>query len=364
MGNKIYFYPHSYLRDRQLDTIRRWPKDQVLNPELAEIRRGGQVTRERSLNKTLPISWKQKLPLINVKKRPKGLPKDAVVYVWGAVMSTGPFIVDLDNPYSLTGYNLRAMSIYKGILRRILKSRRCVEIRCMSQACRETLRILFGDEIYTKSSVHYPYMQQYIHEVKDTGENGCRFLFIGTQFEIKGGAALLRAFKKVYDTEPSVHLDMITHLPPEYHERAVSCPGITIYDANFSRDEIFEKFMRNADVLVHPTYVESFGMVVLEALAHGLAIIATDVYALREMVEDSLNGILLRPPLSIWDGYIASEYYYKLATIKPYVAKTDTSLFEENLAVAMLRFAQDHKFRLSAQKASLDIINRRFSVKQ
>ena len=43
-------------------------------------------------------------------------PKDSVIYVWGAVVSKGNFIVDLDNPWSLTGYNLTAMSLYRPIL--------------------------------------------------------------------------------------------------------------------------------------------------------------------------------------------------------------------------------------------------------
>lgn len=358
---KVYFYPHPYLRDRQLDTIKHWPADEVVNPEIAQNRHGAQVSAADAIASKLRISWKQKLPLINVKKRPTGLAKEVVVYTWGAVMATGPFIVDLDNPYALTGYNIRAMSLYKGILRRILRSRRCIEIRCMSQACRETLRLLFGEEIYEKASVHYPYMRQYVNEIEDRSKTGCRFLFIGTQFEIKGGAALLCAFKRVYAIEPTAHLDMITHLPPEYCNIAASCPGITIHDAKFSREEIFERFMKNADVLVHPTYVDSFGMVALEALAHGLGIIASDVYALREMVDEPLNGILIKPPLSIWDGYVASKYYRNLNHIKQYVRKTNTSLFEDDLAKAMFRFAHDHNFRLTARKASLDLIGQRFN---
>jgi len=40
---KIFFYPHRYLRDRQLDTIRQWPADQVVNMEVAQNRRVNQV---------------------------------------------------------------------------------------------------------------------------------------------------------------------------------------------------------------------------------------------------------------------------------------------------------------------------------
>ena len=40
---KIYFYPHAYLRDRQLETIKNWPSSDVINPEIALNRFGNEV---------------------------------------------------------------------------------------------------------------------------------------------------------------------------------------------------------------------------------------------------------------------------------------------------------------------------------
>ena len=48
----------------------------------------------------------------------------------------------------------------------------------------------------------------------------------------------------------------------------------------------------SCDVLVCPSYSEGMPNVILEAMARGLAIIATDVGAISEMV-DSTNGILM-----------------------------------------------------------------------
>jgi hypothetical protein len=54
-----------------------------------------------------------------------------------------------------------------------------------------------------------------------------------------------------------------------------------------------------ADVLVHPSHGESYGMVVAEALAHGLPVIATDVGGVREALGSAPDGVLpgmLVPP--------------------------------------------------------------------
>ena len=358
---KIYFYPHSYFRDRQLDTIRRWPADQVVNPEVEKNRRGNQVSSSYANAEKLKVSWKQKLPLLNVKVRPKEAPSDAVVYVWGAIVATGRFIVDLDNPWSLVGYNLRAMPIYRFFIKRLLLSARCLEIRCMSEACRVSLRALFGDAIYNKAAVHYPCIPQVVTEVSTASlTDECRFLFVGTQFEIKGGVALLKAFRRVYEQGKNARLDVVTHLPAKYSHLAEGCPGIHIHDAKFSRREIHEQFMLKADILVLPTYVESFGMVALEALAHGLGLIATDVYALRELVEDGRNGRLLSPPISVWDGVLPSRYYYDWENIKDYIRKTDTLSFENEMVNAMREFSIDPELVTKARIESINIMKSRF----
>ena len=130
------------MRDRQLETIRQWSLSEVVNPEIALNRVGNQVDKKKALSKKLYLSWKQKLPLPNIKWRPKKLDKDTVLYVWGGLTTKGLFITELDNPWSLVGYNIKAMKLYSFFIKKILKSDRCIQINCMSQAC-ESLKILF-----------------------------------------------------------------------------------------------------------------------------------------------------------------------------------------------------------------------------
>jgi hypothetical protein len=63
-------------------------------------------------------------------------------------------------------------------------------------------------------------------------------------------------------------------------------------------DEL-EKTLASADVLVHPTLAESYGMVVTEALAHGIPVIGSDVggmsEALGHLPDGGRPGILVPP---------------------------------------------------------------------
>jgi glycosyltransferase involved in cell wall biosynthesis len=358
----VWFYPHGVLRARQLDVIRQWPADRVLNAELAE-RTSAALAGPGARPSASRAGLLGRLPLPNVKRRPSDLPAEAAVYVWGAVVDRGRFITDLDTPYSLTGYNLSALPLWRWPLGLMLRSNRCLEIRCMSQACRNSLALEFGDRTAAKATVHYPRLADAPPARPPRAVNsgdGPRFLFVGTQFEIKGGAALLRAFRAVRAAVPSAELDLVTHLPAD--RRALTDqPGVTVHTADLGRDELWQRFFARADALVLPTYVDSFGMVALEALAHGLALIATDLYALPEMVQDNVNGSLLRAPLSIWDGFRPGSLYHALDQAPDAAAALDTTEFERQLADAMIRLG-DRDTLAAAQTASRALYDSRFAA--
>lgn len=357
----VYFYPHTYLRDFQLDVARNWPADRALNREDLARRRGAQVSRAKALNQRQRRSWQSTLPLINLKRRPKGLPKDVAVYVWGGLMLSGPFLIELENPYATTGYNVRAVSLYRPIIRRLLLSPRCLQIRCWSQACREGLRALFGEDCYQKARVCYAPMPVRMTKAPERQGDLCRFVFVSLHFEAKGGAALLRAFRTAYAQNPRIQLDLITHLPAEYQELA-DHPGIRVHGAKFTREEVGERFFGQCDVLIHPTYNDSFGMVVLEALSYGMAIIASDLYAIPEMVHHEVNGFLVKPPVSIWNGVVASRYFDVRPTpSKQQLLRIDTSAFEEQMAASILALAGDRARRDTYRQASLDLFRTCFA---
>jgi glycosyltransferase involved in cell wall biosynthesis len=351
----VYFYPHAYLRDRQLDVVRAWPRGRALNPDLA-ARSGAQVSRERATGRGVAgRGLIGLLPLPNVKLRPAGLDPGTAVYVWGGTMLTGRYVTDLDNPYALVGYKLEAMPLCQPLLGALLAAERCLEIRCLSHACRQTLLGLFGDRLAAKARVHYPHLAPQVDVPKPAGP-ALRVLFIGTQFEIKGGSALLRAWPQVRTALPDATLDAVTHLPDG---RGVP-DGVSVHAPRFSREEIWQRFMRAADVLVLPTYVESFGMAVLEAMAHGLAVVATDVYALNEMVGPD-NGALLTPPLSCWDGTRPSQLYYQLDRSAEIARAADTAAFETHLAAALVALGRDPARLQAAKQASLARVARDFT---
>jgi glycosyltransferase involved in cell wall biosynthesis len=63
--------------------------------------------------------------------------------------------------------------------------------------------------------------------------------------------------------------------------------------APYSRE--WYELWRRADLFVMPTRQEAFGMVYQEAAAAGLPVIATNINAIPEIVQDTVTGLLVRP---------------------------------------------------------------------
>ncbi len=356
---RVFFYPHAYMRDRQLDTVRNWNKNTAVNADFAANHQGAQVSRGQATT-TQRRPWKSVLPLVNIKARPKEAPEDATVYVWGGLIAKGPFITDIDNPYAFTAYNTLATKLYRPIVQSFLESPRCLQIRCLSEICLKGLRREYGEAVAQKAVVAYPKPPVVVDQPCEQNSERCRFLFVSTQFEIKGGEALLKAFARVVKKCPYAKLDLVSHLPEHLESLALATPNVKVHPADYTRAEISELYLSHADVLVHPTYFDSFGMIVLEALGHGLPVITTNVYALPEMVEDGVNGFVLPPPLSVWSGSRPSNLFSDVSKVQTQARVTDTTLFENALTQAMTAMAQDAEFRTRAGAASLKHARTRF----
>lgn len=58
---------------------------------------------------------------------------------------------------------------------------------------------------------------------------------------------------------------------------------------NVPNEELYEVYDRS-DILIVPSYAEAFGIVILEAMARGLAILASDLSCIREFLQEGRNG--------------------------------------------------------------------------
>jgi glycosyltransferase involved in cell wall biosynthesis len=95
-----------------------------------------------------------------------------------------------------------------------------------------------------------------------------RFLFVGLDWERKGGPLLLRAFARVREALPTATLDVVGGHPP-IAQAGVNAHGVLSQSRARDRDLMLELFAR-ATCLVVPSLSEPFGIVYLEAGSAGI----------------------------------------------------------------------------------------------
>lgn len=119
-------------------------------------------------------------------------------------------------------------------------------------------------------------------------------LAVGRLVEQKGHDVLIKAFARIGRDFPAARLVIVGEGPLRpILERAIEERGLGQSVVLAGRRDDVRAFMPDAAVLAHPSRWEGFGLVLLEAMAAGLPIVATRVSAIPEIVEDGVTGFLV-----------------------------------------------------------------------
>jgi glycosyltransferase involved in cell wall biosynthesis len=119
-----------------------------------------------------------------------------------------------------------------------------------------------------------------------------RYLFVGIDWQRKGGPEVLRAFARVRERHPAATLDLIGGHPP-LEQEGVSAHGVLSHARERDREIVAGLFAR-ATCFVMPSLVEPFGIAYVEAGSAGVPSIGTSVGGPRDVI-GSDGGIVVEP---------------------------------------------------------------------
>jgi glycosyltransferase involved in cell wall biosynthesis len=127
-------------------------------------------------------------------------------------------------------------------------------------------------------------------------EGPAKLLFVGGDFERKGGLVLLDAFQRIGDVDAVLHVATRDQLPPT--------PRVVVHQDMRPNSPELKALYHDCDVFVLPTFGDCLPMVLSEAGAAGLATVSTRVAAIPEVVVDGESGLLVPPgdPLALADA--------------------------------------------------------------
>lgn len=120
-------------------------------------------------------------------------------------------------------------------------------------------------------------------------------LFVGRLGQEKNVTFLIRAFAKVADSDPRSTLVLIGGGPLrsdlERLSRSLGLSSRVVFTGPMQPDDMPTAY-GGADIFVFPSMTDTQGMVITEAMAAGLPVVAVRAYGTNNVVDDGVNGLL------------------------------------------------------------------------
>jgi phosphatidylinositol alpha-mannosyltransferase len=142
-------------------------------------------------------------------------------------------------------------------------------------------------------------------------DGSSRLVFVGRLEPRKGAVVLARAFVRLRERRPDAHLTIVGDGPQRRELEAVlaAVPEEAVDLLGRVTGPALAAALARADVAVAPALGgESFGIVLLEAMAARTAVVASDIPGYRSVVTHGRNGLLVPPgdPVALADALESS----------------------------------------------------------
>jgi len=135
------------------------------------------------------------------------------------------------------------------------------------------------------------------------GKSGFNVLYVSRLEHRKGTLTLIDALPGILRDRKDINIDFVgkdrKHAPGGIYHEEYFVNNYPEYQNQvrfhgYVSDEELDAFYRNADLFVVPSVYESFGLIYVEAMMHGLPVIATRGGGIPEVVIDGEDGFLIR----------------------------------------------------------------------
>ena len=178
------------------------------------------------------------------------------------------------------------------------KLRRALFVACISHFCRSQAMIFAPQEKWDKLHIVHCGVTPADFKVVTHEGVGSRLLFVGRLADVKGLPILFKALARLKSKHPGVKLTIAGDGPDR--QRLVAMAGDLGIAQNVSflgyqTQKQVRELMGQADAFVLASFAEGVPVVLMEAMAAGVPVVATRIAGIPELVEDGVSGFLVPP---------------------------------------------------------------------
>lgn len=131
------------------------------------------------------------------------------------------------------------------------------------------------------------------------GKDDLLLLFVGMNFEVKGLDAIIAALARARNARPEANIRLMVVGRGNESKYLKQAQSLGIAEAvTFAGTQVngLERYYRAADIFIMLSKFDTFGMVVLEAMAAALPVIISPNVGAKDLVEEGVNGFVLPAP--------------------------------------------------------------------
>ena len=257
-----------------------------------------------------------------------------------------PYVVDLEHGLLFTIYHRAALERPWAVraLERAFLDERLRFLLPWSDAARRSVLAMISDEagerVAPKLRVVSPAIRPAAETPRERPEGPLRVLFVGTAFHEKGAVPAVEALRAARRSH-EVTLDLVSFVPEEWARRWAGEPGLTLHAPGGT--DLIQRLYAQSDALLFPSHMDTFGYVVLEAMAHGLPVIAPDHLAYAETVLDGRSGLLFPPENMLYLEDTSCRFRHIIPAPARYLRElaNPSAAYVSGIAAALERLAAD-----------------------
>lgn len=174
------------------------------------------------------------------------------------------------------------------------KTARARFVACISDYCRAQLMCFAAPEHWDKLHIVHCGIDPIRYDTAP--HRGQTLLFVGRLAGVKGVPILLDAVAALKERFPGLRLALIGDGPERaaLEERAKPLGDTVVFLGYQSQDAVAEA-LAQSDVFVLPSFAEGVPVVLMEAMAAGVPVIATQIAGIPELVSHWDSGLLVPP---------------------------------------------------------------------
>ncbi len=257
-----------------------------------------------------------------------------------------PYVVDLEHVELFVLYQRAAFD--RPWTRRLLESALLDErLRFLlpwSDAARRSVIEAVSPEaarkLEPKLRTVYPAVRLVADRPHERSQGPLRVLFVGTKFLEKGGVEALRAVREARRSQ-EVELDIVTYAPPRWAAELAAEPGVRLHAPG--GQDMVKRLYAQSDVLLFPSHMDTYGVVVGEAMAHGLPVVAPRHLALTETIHDETSGLLFPPENMLYRDDTRCAFKHTLPPPSAYLRALGEPSpgFVAGIAATLVRLAEN-----------------------